>query len=124
MGKRLESIESYDAAYLFDTELGDAFIVKVRGDGGDVYSAFSNVCTHMGCALIRTDGAPLTRSGGALLCGPCPCHGTTFDLTRRGIVVLGPATQHLPELELSIAGGEATATEWRGPPAPDGKVWP
>lgn len=61
-----------------------ALLVKLgrRAKGGagansDVV-AFSDICTHMGCPL----GA--SYNGQHKMLGPCPCHVTTFDLTRRG----------------------------------------
>ena len=70
---------------------------------------YSNICTHMGCRLVQkkeNNQVKLERDTqtGNLLCGPCPCHGTTFNLSKSGVVVLGPATQHLPQLILSITG--------------------
>ncbi len=65
---------------------------------------FSAICTHMGCRLVRA-GDALTPDSvtGDLVCGPCPCHGTVFNLSKGGVVVLGPASQHLPQLALSFS---------------------
>lgn len=65
---------------------------------------FSNFCTHMGCRLAK-EGTKLDRDKitGALVCGPCPCHGTEFNLSKGGVVILGPASQHLPQLTLSVS---------------------
>ena len=68
---------------------------------------FSPTCTHMGCLLVRKDGDPTiiySRNGDDYLtCGPCPCHGTSFDLLKAGLVILGPATQNLAQLELGLS---------------------
>ena len=62
--------------------------------------AFSNICTHMGCALIPA--ANSSRLEDTYLAGPCPCHMTLFDLSRGGMVVVGPATEALPQLSLQL----------------------
>ena len=62
--------------------------------------AFSNICTHMGCALV-----PAAKSSSledTYLAGPCPCHMTMFDLSRGGMIVIGPATEALPQLSLKL----------------------
>ena len=76
-------------------------------DDGTHALAFLNVCTHMGCRLVRGTEGDLTPSRSTTglvpkaVVGPCPCHGTSFDLLKRGLVVLGPATQDLPVLALT-----------------------
>ena len=62
--------------------------------------AFSNICTHMGCTVVPTaKGLGLEDT---YLAGPCPCHMTTFDLSRGGMTVIGPATEALPQLTLEL----------------------
>ena len=128
--KPLHEITEYDRAYPVMADDGtELFVLKVRADGDDRYLAFSNVCTHMGCTLLKEspgeDGVPLRRDrSGSLVCGPCRCHGTSFDLSRQGIVVLGPATQHLPEMKLDTRGGTAASDGWvREAPAAN-TPWP
>lgn len=53
------------------------------------FQAYSLVCTHLGCTL-EEDSENFS----------CPCHGSEFD--RNGIVLIGPADQKLPELEVTI----------------------
>lgn len=86
------------------------FVVKLGapasggvGDDGDIV-AFSYLCTHMGCPLIG-----LYKDEHKIL-GPCGCHFTTYDLTRHGIVVLGQATENLPQITLDIDGEDLYAT--------------
>ena len=101
-----------------------AFAYRIGGDrpgahpdprhpGGFVI-AFSPVCTHMGCLLVRSEQDHGIQGDATdhLTCGPCPCHGTTFDLLRAGLVVLGPATQNLGQLGLQSDGGDVLAVEW------------
>ena len=46
--------------------------------------------------------------------GPCPCHFTTFDLRNNGMVVLGQATQNLPQVTLAVEGDDIYATGLMG----------
>ena len=41
--------------------------------------------------------------------GPCACHFTTFDLTHRGMVVIGQATENLPQVILELEGDDVVA---------------
>ena len=64
--------------------------------------AFSKICTHAGCAvsLFRSPKSPSTTASGPALV--CPCHYSTFDVTRGGKVTFGPAGRPLPQLPLRI----------------------
>ncbi|MEA2256083.1 MAG: ubiquinol-cytochrome c reductase iron-sulfur subunit [Solirubrobacteraceae bacterium] len=64
--------------------------------------AFSQICTHAACAvtLFRYPVDPQTSKGPALV---CPCHYSTFDVTRAAEPVFGPAARALPQLPLAIA---------------------
>jgi len=73
------------------------------GQDGDIV-AFSYLCTHMGCPLIGQ------YNDEHKIMGPCPCHFTTFDLRQNGMVVLGQATQNLPQIALDVEDGEVYAT--------------
>ncbi len=63
--------------------------VMIRSANSGV-AALSLICTHLGCAVIRTPAG-----------FHCPCHGSTFD--RRGVVNGGPAPRGLRWLEVSRA---------------------
>lgn len=65
---------------------------------------FSRLCTHMGCPLVG-----LYKDEHKVL-GPCPCHYSTFDLRNHGMVVLGQATQNLPQVILAVDGDDIYAT--------------
>jgi arsenite oxidase small subunit len=74
----------------------------VGPDGSIV--AYSSLCTHMGCGVsgqVKPDQE---------MAGPCPCHYTTFDLSKGGLVVSGAATTDLPQIRLDIEDGEIYAT--------------
>jgi ubiquinol-cytochrome c reductase iron-sulfur subunit len=66
------------------------------------YSAYSKICTHAGCAvsLFRSPESPSTTASGPALV--CPCHYSTFDVTRGAKVTFGPAGRPLPQLPLRI----------------------
>jgi ubiquinol-cytochrome c reductase iron-sulfur subunit len=64
--------------------------------------AFSKICTHAGCAvaLFRYPLSEATTGPGPALV--CPCHYSTFDVTRAARPVSGPAVRALPQLPLRI----------------------
>jgi ubiquinol-cytochrome c reductase iron-sulfur subunit len=64
--------------------------------------AFSQICTHAACAvtLFRYPVNEPTSKGPALV---CPCHYSTFDVTRGAKPIFGPAVRALPQLPLAIA---------------------
>jgi arsenite oxidase small subunit len=95
--------------FKYPTEQSAASLVKLGrpaagglGEDGDIV-AFGTDCTHMGCPLAGT----FKVEHGIL--GPCGCHFTTFDLGRRGSVVLGQATENLPQILLDIDGDDIYA---------------
>ncbi len=56
--------------------------------------AFSKICSHMGCAVALYE-----QTTKHLL---CPCHQSTFDVTRAAEVIFGPAARPLPQLPISV----------------------
>ncbi|MCH8900740.1 MAG: arsenate reductase (azurin) small subunit [Chloroflexi bacterium] len=86
----------------FVVKLGEAAQIGV-GPEEDIV-AFSYLCTHMGCPLIGQ------YKDEHKIMGPCPCHFTTFDLRHNGMVVLGQATQNLPQIALLVEGDDIYAT--------------
>jgi ubiquinol-cytochrome c reductase iron-sulfur subunit len=56
--------------------------------------AFSKICTHMGCAVALYE-----QQTHHLL---CPCHQSTFDVTRAAKVIFGPAARPLPQLAIEV----------------------
>ena len=77
------------------------------GPEGDIV-AFSYLCTHMGCPLIGQ------YKDEHKIVGPCPCHFTTYDLRNNGMVVLGQATQNLPQITLVVEDDDVYATGLMG----------
>ena len=91
-----------------------SFLVKLgeaaqggAGTDGDIV-AFSYLCTHMGCPLIGQ------YKDEHKILGPCPCHFTTYDLRINGMVVLGQATENLPQITLAIEDDDVYATGTMG----------
>ena len=88
---------------------------------GEAIVSFSTKCTHMSCRLVNAEQGrlPVFTEGGTrhVLCG-CPCHHSSFDLTRRGLPVNAPATACLPQVKLEAVRdqqGEVTRVkllEW------------
>lgn len=124
-------IHAPDGASASDKQFDGSFVTRIEssevpgavaiGPGGYLVG-FAPVCTHMGCLVFseKDDGKKgilaYKRAGGSesesLVCGPCPCHGTTFDLMKGGLVVLGPATQNLPQIKLEVEGNRVIAKGW------------
>ncbi len=60
------------------------------GPDGDIV-AYSTLCTHMGCP-VAFDAAELTFK--------CPCHFSKFDAEHGGQMIIGQATENLPQIIL------------------------
>jgi ubiquinol-cytochrome c reductase iron-sulfur subunit len=56
--------------------------------------AYSKICTHVGCPVGLYE-----QQTHHLL---CPCHQSTFDVTRGCKVIFGPAARALPQLPITI----------------------
>jgi len=64
--------------------------------------AYSKICTHMGCPVGLYE-----QQTHHLL---CPCHQSTFDVTKNCAVIFGPAKRPLPQLAITVdAGGYLVA---------------
>jgi ubiquinol-cytochrome c reductase iron-sulfur subunit len=72
-----------------------------RGWGPNGLVAYSKICTHAGCAVseYRYPTYDPTSPGPALV---CPCHYSTFSVTKGGDVLFGPAGRALPQLPLEV----------------------
>ncbi|MGH8893729.1 MAG: cytochrome bc1 complex Rieske iron-sulfur subunit [Actinomycetes bacterium] len=67
---------------------------KQRDWSVDGIVAYSKVCTHVGCPVGLYE-----QQTHHLL---CPCHQSTFDVTRDCAVIFGPAARALPQLPLAV----------------------
>ena len=86
-------------------KLGEEAIGGV-GPNRDVV-AYSVMCTHKGCQVTFNSADKMMV---------CPCHFSTFDPAKDGMMVIGQATENLPRIELSIdeRSGDIYATGIRG----------
>ena len=58
--------------------------------------AYSTLCTHKGCPVLYKPDRKLII---------CPCHWSTFDPAKGGVLVIGQASQNLPQIELRLERG-------------------
>jgi arsenite oxidase small subunit len=69
-------------------------------DASGRFDAFSQVCTHLSCAVVHAPG------DGALA---CPCHKGAFS-ARDGEPMAGPPTRRLPRIVIETRGDDLVAT--------------
>lgn len=83
-----------------------AVLVRLRGPAaggvgpGQSVVAFSVLCTHKGCPVSYKPERKLLI---------CPCHWSTFDPAKSGQMVIGQASQPLPQIKLRIDGNAVFA---------------
>ncbi len=66
----------------------------------DAIVAYSTLCTHKGCPVkFHPERRMLI----------CPCHWSTFDVAKAGGVVIGQASQPLPQIKLRLEGDRVQA---------------
>lgn len=61
---------------------------------------FSQLCTHKGCPVQYKPERKLLI---------CPCHWSSFDPTKSGQMVIGQASQALPQIRLRVTGNSVFA---------------
>lgn len=78
----------------------------------DDYICYSKVCTHAGCAVNMYDRRTYMMM--------CPCHQSTFEVTRGAVPVFGPAVDPLPQLPLRVdaSGTLRSSGDLSHPPGP------
>lgn len=82
---------------------GSSLIVEYRGspvilvNSGGGISAFSAVCTHLGCVVKWVSGEKIFY---------CPCHAGKFDLS--GKVTAGPPPEPLHKIDIEVTDGIIT----------------
>jgi arsenite oxidase small subunit len=62
--------------------------------------AYSTLCTHKGCPVAYKPERKMLI---------CPCHWSTFDPAKAGALVIGQASQQLPQIELRVDNGMVQA---------------
>ena len=93
-------------AFTYPDPQSPAVLIRLDGPGrGGVgpdrdIVAYSTLCTHKGCPVAYKPERKLII---------CPCHWSTFDPAKAGVLVIGQASQHLPQIELGIEGGVVQA---------------
>ena len=82
------------AVILLRLEPDDIRVPKERAWGYQGIVAYSKICTHVGCPVGLYE-----QQTHHLL---CPCHQSTFDVTRDCKVIFGPANRPLPQLKITV----------------------
>ena len=67
--------------------------------------AYSTLCTHKGCTVAWRSELKIMI---------CPCHWSTFDPARAGALVIGQASEPLPQVELRVENGMIQAIGMSG----------
>jgi arsenite oxidase small subunit len=62
--------------------------------------AYSTLCTHKGCPVSYKPERKLFI---------CPCHWSTFDPVKSGTLVIGQASEALPQIDLRVLAGMVQA---------------
>lgn len=69
------------------------------------FVAFSILCTHKGCPVNYLPERKMFV---------CPCHWSSFDPAKGGQIVIGQASQALPQIRLRVANGVVQAVGVEG----------
>jgi len=81
----------------FPDQYAQGILINLPGRG---LVAYSDVCTHLSCAVLYQGDGKLH----------CPCHEGLFD-ARTGDVLAGPPTRPLPLIQLAIQDGTIYAVK-------------
>lgn len=81
----------------FPDQYAQGILINLPGKG---LVAYSDVCTHLSCAVVYQGNGRLH----------CPCHEGLFDATT-GNVLAGPPTRPLPKIQLAIQNGTIYAVK-------------
>jgi len=95
-GEALASTSDVPVGGALAVTVGGAQLLVTQPEEG-TFAAFSAICTHEGCTVGPGDGELL-----------CPCHASRYDLAT-GAVLGGPAPAPLPEVPVTVDGGEVTS---------------
>jgi len=90
-----EKLEDRAKAAVLLMRLDPADLDETSSAGAyDGIVAYSKICTHMGCPVGLYE-----QQTHHLL---CPCHQSTFDVTKNCEVIFGPAKRPLPQLAITV----------------------
>ncbi|MDF2806904.1 MAG: hypothetical protein K0S43_1850 [Cellulosimicrobium sp.] len=95
-GQALASVDDVPVGGALAVTVDGAPLLVTQPEEG-TFAAFSAICTHQGCTVAPGDGELL-----------CPCHASRYDLAT-GAVLGGPAPSPLPEVPVTVDGGEVTS---------------
>ena len=87
--------------FFYPDEMSPSILIRLEEPGlngvgpNNEIVAYSQMCTHKGCPVgYRPERKMLI----------CPCHWSTFDPARAGTMVIGQASQSLPQIVLRVKG--------------------
>ncbi len=92
-----ELAENEWKVFNFPDQYAEGILINLPGKG---LVAYSDVCTHLSCAVLYQGDGKLH----------CPCHEGLFD-ARNGNVLAGPPTRPLPLIQLAIENGTIYAVK-------------
>jgi arsenite oxidase small subunit len=100
-----------EIAFTYPDEDSPAVLLRFAGpvEGGigpdQSIVAYSTLCTHKGCPVAYNAERKMLI---------CPCHWSSFDPAKRGRMIIGQASQGLPQITLRIAAGTIEAVGVEG----------
>jgi len=92
-----ELAENESRVFNFPDQYGQGILINLPGKG---LVAYSDVCTHLSCAVLYQNDGKLH----------CPCHEGLFEAAT-GNVLAGPPTRPLPLIQLAIHNGTIYAVK-------------
>jgi nitrite reductase/ring-hydroxylating ferredoxin subunit len=95
-GQVLASADDVPVGGALAVTVGGAQLLVTQPEEG-TFAAFSAICTHERCTVGPGEGELL-----------CPCHASRYDLAT-GEVLGGPAPSPLPEVSVTVEGGDVTS---------------
>ncbi|MBI1384370.1 MAG: arsenate reductase (azurin) small subunit [Rhizobiales bacterium] len=100
-----------EVVFEYPDENSPAVLLRLAGpaEGGvgpnESIVAYSLLCTHKGCPVqFLADRQMLI----------CPCHFSSFDAAKSGRIVIGQATEALPQISLKVQDGKVQAVGVKG----------
>ena len=92
--------------FLYPDEDSPAVMIHLNEPGKDgvgpkgAIVAYSILCTHKGCPVRFHPERKMLI---------CPCHWSTFDAAKAGTLIIGQASQPLPQIKLRLEGDRVQA---------------
>lgn len=92
-----ELAENEHKVFDFPDQYAQGILINLPGKG---LVAYSDVCTHLSCAVVYNKDGKLH----------CPCHEGLFDASN-GTVLAGPPVRPLPVIQLAVHDGTIYAVK-------------